>query len=156
MNASQPFLIPGSGPWIAIRDGNVTAMAIFKRHYTARKSRKIEQFVGPGEKLPLMTQDAKAIFAWRKEEYRLDDQRGINCPVFRNEGTSAGRSSDLILSACDLAWEEWPGQRLFTFIDPAKIRMKSEPGRCFLRAGFSYCGLTPKGLLILERLPVTL
>lgn len=150
--AVQPFLYAGAGPWIVIRDGNRTAMNIFGRHYTARPHRKIEQFIGPGKKLALITQDAKAIFAWRKEEFRLDAQFGVNCPVFRNEGTAAGKSSYLIRAACDLAWEEWPGERLFTFVDPAKIRMKAEPGRCFLRAGFQYCGVTPKGLLILERL----
>lgn len=150
---TQPFLIaPAVGPWIVIRDGDISAMNIFTRHYTARPHRKIQQFIGPGKKLALMTQDAKAIFAWRKEEYRLDDQTGINCPVFRNEGTNAGRSSDLIRSACDLAWTVWPHERLFTFVDPAKIRMRAEPGRCFLRAGFRYCGVTVKGLLILERL----
>lgn len=149
---SQPFLPEtANGSWIVIRDGNVTAMDIFKRHYTARKSRKLEQFVGPGEKLVLMTEDAKAVFAWRKETFRLDGQTGVNCAVFRNEGTAAGQSSALIREACEWAWQEWPGERLFTYIDPAKIHMKAEPGRCFLRAGFRYCGMSPKGLLILER-----
>lgn len=128
-------------------------MNIFKRHYTARKNRKIEQFIGPGEKLALITQDAKAIFAWRKF-ISDNNQTGINCCVFRNEGsTAANDSSELILSACDIAWEKWPGERLYTYVDPSKIRMKSEPGRCFLRAGFRYCGLTLDGKLILERRP---
>ncbi len=79
-------------------------------------------------------------------------QLGVNCAVFRNEGTRSGQSSALIEAACILAWERWPGERLYTYVDPSKIRMKSEPGRCFLRAGFSYCGMTPDGKLILERL----
>ena len=148
----QPFLIMGDGPWIEIKDGNVSAMSIFKRHYTARKTRKVEQFIGPGGKMALITADAKAIFAWRK--FISDNgQKGVNCCVFRNEGTNAGKSSDLIDAACALAWERWAAERLYTYVDPAKIRMKSEPGRCFLRAGFRYCGMTPDGKLILERFP---
>lgn len=147
----QPFLcVAADGPWVEIKDGNPSAMAIFKRHYTARKGRKIEQFIGPGGKLALMTKDAKAIFAWRKF-ISDNNQAGVNCCVFRNEGTDAGESSALIQAACEIAWGRWPGERLYTYVDPAKIRMKAEPGRCFLRAGFRYCGITPDGKLILER-----
>ena len=81
-------------------------------------------------------------------------QAGINCAVFRNEGSIYGRSSELIEEAKRLAWERWPGERLYTFINPKKVRHKRDPGRCFLRAGFDYCGVTKKRkLLILECFP---
>jgi hypothetical protein len=149
--SEQPFLF-SDGPWIPIRDGNVTAMSIFKRHYTARKRRKIEQCVGPGEKMLLLTPDARALFAWRK--FKSDaGELGVNCAIFRNEGTVAGRASALIEAAKILAWERWPGERLYTYVDPAKVRHKRDPGRCFIRAGFRQCGVTPNGKLIFEVLP---
>ena len=100
----------------------------------------------------LVTPDALGLFVWRKFR-SLDKQEGVNCAVFRNEG--AGLSSDLIRSAMTLAWERWPGERFYTYVDTNKIRHKRDPGRCFLRAGWQYCGWTKdKHLRILEILPV--
>ena len=91
MLAEQPFLI-GGATWIEVRDGNPTALSIFDRHYSSRRAhiRKIDQFVGPGEKMVLLTPCARAVFAWRRELYRFDGQTGINCSVFRNEGAGGG------------------------------------------------------------------
>jgi hypothetical protein len=127
-------------------------MSIFKRHYTARKVRKIEQFIGPGEKMALLTQDARAIFAWRKF---ISDagEVGVNCAVFRNEGCTLARSSELILAAKELAWERWAGERLYTYVDAFEVRHKRDPGRCFIRAGFVQCGKTKDGKLIFESFP---
>ena len=148
--SEQPYLYGDT--WIPIKDGNASGMSIFKRHYTARKQRKIEQFIGPGEKQAFITPDAKALFAWRKF---ISDagEKGVNCCVFRNEGTELGKSSDLIRAACDLAWERWPGERLYTYVDPSKVKPKRDPGRCFIKAGFRKCGTTKEGKLIFERLP---
>lgn len=148
--SEQPYLF---GPlWIPIRDGDPTAMSIFKRHYTARRQRRIEQFIGPGEKMALITPDARAIFAWRK--FISDTgETGVNCAVFRNEGTSLARSSELIVEAKRIAWERWPGERLYTYVDPRKVKHKRDPGRCFIRAGFRKCGTTKEGKLILESFP---
>lgn len=150
--AAQPFLFSDSrSPWLLIHDGNPTAMGLFLRHYSASRTRKLYQFIGPGGKMALLTPDALALFAWRRF---ISDagETGVNCAVFRNEGSSAGRSSDLIRAACVLAWERWPGERLYTYVDAAEVRHKRDPGRCFLRAGFRYCGQTASGKLILERL----
>jgi hypothetical protein len=126
-------------------------MDLFLRHYTARSSRKIYQFVGPGEKMVLLTPDARALFVWRK--FLSDaDEEGVNCAVFRNEGSIHGRSSDLIKAAKVMAWERWPGERLYTYVNPGKVRKKRDPGRCFRRAGFDVCGATAKGLIVLEAL----
>lgn len=148
--AEQPYLF-GDG-WIPIKDGDPTAMAIFLRHYSARRRRKVFQFIGPGEKEVYITADARALLAWRK--FISDSgETGVNCCIFRNEGTASGRSSDLINLACVMAWERWPGERLYTYVDPGKVRHKRDPGRCFLRAGFSICGKTKSGKLIFERWP---
>ena len=67
--------------------------------------------------------------------------------VFRNEGPLL--SSDLIREACGIAWERWPGERLFTHVNPSKVQ-STNPGYCFLRAGWRRCGKTKGGLVILE------
>jgi len=139
----QPFLI-GEG-WIEVKDGNDSCRAIFERHYSRQRfsdGRRPLLFVGPGEKLVLLTACARAVFAWRK--FNSDDgQQGINCSIFRNEG--AGRSSDLIRSAMNRARQRWPGQRLYTYVDPRKIK-SSNPGYCFKVAGWlnSRAAVSPK------------
>ncbi len=148
------------GIWIGTSDGDPRAMAIYRRHYsfysyadgrredTANRSRNL--FVGPGEKCVLVTPEYDALFAWRKF---LDDsgQAGVNCAVFRNE--SNRRASDMILAAEETAAHRWPGERLYTYVNPAKLP-GSCPGYCFLRAGWKRCGETKGGLLILEKLPL--
>lgn len=151
MLAEQPFLLSDQ-TWIVVRDGHTTAIRIFDRHYSSRRAhvRKIDQFVGPGEKMVLLTPDARALFAWRRERYRLDGQRGVNCAVFRREG--GARASDLIAAADALAFDRWPGERHYTFVDPEEVA-GTNPGYCFLCAGWRRCGLTKGGLVILERMP---
>jgi hypothetical protein len=89
----------------------------------------------------LLWPDARAVFVWRKF-ISADHQQGVNCAVFRNDG--AGLSSDLIRQACASAWERWPGERLYTYVNPRKIRRKRDPGRCFRKAGWQPCGVTQK------------
>lgn len=144
----QPFLI-GQG-WIEVLDGNDTARAIFDRHYSRYRyadGRNPSLFVGPGEKMVLLTACARALFVWRKF-VSMDAQDGINCAVFRNEG--GGLSSTLIGEAMARAWERWPGERLYTYVNPRRIR-STNPGFCFLQAGWRRCGTTKRrGLLIME------
>lgn len=151
MLAEQPFLL-ADRVWIEVREGNRTAISIFDRHYTSKRAhlRKQAQILGPGTKLLLLTPDARALFAWRK--FKSDDgQRGVCCAVFRNEG--AGLSSDLIKAADAIAFDRWPGQRHYTYVDARRIR-STNPGYCFLKAGWQRCGVTKKKrLIILERLP---
>ena len=153
----QTFLIADEGPWVRIRDAQLTARLLHGRHYSKRRyrdGRDPAKFIGPGEYLALLTPCARALFAWRKFRDKCIDQRtglpqaGINCCVFRNEG--AGLSSDLIRAADALADERWPGERHYTYVDPREIR-SSNPGYCFLRAGWQRCGRTKGGLVILER-----
>lgn len=150
---AQPQLF-GVG-WVEVLDGNATAETLFSRHYSRRPGvrKKRGLIVGPGEKLLLVWSDATALFAWRKEKFRADDQDGVNCSVFRNEG--AALSSDLIRSADTLAWARWPGERHFTFVSPeitaGRRSRRAEPGACFIHAGWRPCGETKGGLAILEK-----
>lgn len=145
--------------WLPCLDGDDRAWAMARRHYSAEKnpSPKIRQFVGPGEKMVLLTQNCLALFAWRKF---IDDsgQQGVNCAIFRNEGgngcvngTHDHNSANLIARACEIAWGRWPGERLYTYVNPKKIR-SSNPGYCFKRAGWKRCGETKGGLVVLELL----
>lgn len=152
--AEQPFLIADQ-TWIKVRDGNQTALAIFDRHYTSRRAhvRKIDQFVGPGAHTVLLTPDARALFVWRK--FKDDSgQTGVNCAVFRNECAWGGvTSSSLIIAAERIAWERWPGERLYTYVDARRVR-STNPGYCFICAGWRHCGYTKRNKLrILEKLP---
>lgn len=149
---TQPFLFAPS-TWIEVKDGNATGRALFHRHYSYkpyRDGRDPALYCGPGEKLVLLTPDARALFVWRKFN-SADGQRGVNCAVFRNEGS--GLASELITAAEEIAWKRWPGERLFTYVNPRKVRSRN-PGYCFIRAGWRKCGATKaRKLLIFEKLP---
>jgi len=132
--------------WMQISDGNRIARELADRHYS-RKTPGHPLFVGPGERLVLLSTDHKALFIWRYSRYRADGQKGVECSLFRNEGKLL--SSDLIREACLWAWQKWPGQRLFTYVNAAKIR-STNPGYCFLMAGWKRCGRSKGGLYILE------
>lgn len=152
----QPFMI-GEG-WIEVRDGNDTCRAIFDRHYSRyfyADGRRSKLFVGPGEKMVLLRADARALCVWRKF-ISLDHQVGVNCAIYRNEG--AGKASDLLLEAMNAAWQRWSGERLYTYVDPRAVAPTMERSRpvwgwCFYKAGWSFAGLTKKGLHILECIP---
>lgn len=120
--------------WYEVKDGNPTVRAIYDRHYSRyvyKDGRKPKLFVGPGQKMVLLTTDCDAIFGWRK--FRSGDgQIGVNCAFFRNEGRVL--SSLLILEAEELGWKRWPGERFYTYVNPAKIK-SINPGYCFLKAG---------------------
>lgn len=154
----QPFLI-GQG-WIEIRDGDPSAVALFRRHYSyqppAEGRRKKALVVGPGFKLLLLSADGLALCAWRQEMHRQDGQDGVECSIFRREGGEA--ASVQLGSARLLAEARWPGRRFFTFIDPRRVLHTIRAGRptwghCFYQDGWRFAGLTKKGLHILERLP---
>jgi hypothetical protein len=146
--------------WRYVPDGYIPAMQMFKRHYSYHQykdNRRDDQynrnrnlFCGPGEKHPMMTPSNDALFVWRKF---IDDsgQQGINCAIFRNESTYL--ASWLIQQAELVAWQIWPGERLYTTVDPTKVKSRN-PGCCYKKAGWVPCGYTKvKKLLILEKCP---
>jgi hypothetical protein len=138
--------------WVESHDGEPTAFQMARRHYSAEKNKKPKQrqFVGPGEHLVLIGFMIPALFAWRKSRFRADGQKGVECTIFRNE--SDGLSSEMIREAMALAWKRWPGERLFTFVNPAKIK-SINPGCCFRKAGWKRCGKSKRGYIIFEAVP---
>lgn len=145
------------------KDGNDTARSIFDRHYSRyfyKDGRKPLLFVGPGNKMVLLTENCKALFVWRKF-ISAGHQKGINCAIFRNEN-SGFLSSELIREADTLADDKWGKQRHYTYVNPAKLHTTKRrgheycpwpPGRCFIEAGWSPCGWTAaRRLMIFERI----
>lgn len=143
-------------PWLTVKDGDPAAYQIMRRHYSFHEykdnRRKVGRnrhlFVGPGDKMVLVTPEYDALFVWRK--FKDDSgQAGVNCAVFRNEGTRL--SSELILAAEELAALRWPGERLYTYVRADAVRSVN-PGYCFKRAGWLVCGRTKvNDLIILEK-----
>lgn len=157
MTLTAPLFSPGIGRrrlglyWFECRDADAGAREIFHRHYSFRPyadGREPKHFVGPGEKLVLITEQADALFVWRKFKSG-DGNQGVNCAVFRNEGDNL--SSSLILDAERIAAERWPGERFFTYVNPRKIQ-SSNPGFCFKAAGWKQCGVTKwNRLVVIEK-----
>lgn len=129
--------------WLQRKDGDSEVRAIFDRHYSRTRykdGRQPKLFVGPGQKMVLLTPCKRAIFVWRKF-ISGDGQLGVNCAIFRNEG--AGLSSALLLDAMLLAWCRWPGERFYTYVKPAAVKSRN-PGYCFKVAGFKRIGITKR------------
>ena len=145
-------LIPGCKYWCLTHDGDKAAFCIARRHYSALKNKapRVAQFIGPGYSLVLISPWEDALFGWRSS-IRDDGQEGVCCTIFRNEGVH--RSSEMIREAEALAWRKWPGQRLFTHVDPSRVLSKN-PGFCFLKAGWTKTKtITTRGLIVWEKLP---
>jgi DNA modification methylase len=136
--------------WQEFRDGNHKGLELYERHYSCyhyKDGRERKLFVGPGEKMVLMTAKQDALFVWRK--FKDDSgQTGINCAVFRNESDIL--SSELILEAEKIAAGRWPGERLYTYVDREAVQSLN-PGYCFQCAGWTRCGTTKSGLIIFEK-----
>ena len=141
------IIIPDNNIWLPVHDGDPNVRTVFNRHYSRQNNQTL--FIGPGSKLVLRTFDCKAIFAWRLQLFRGDQQTGIECCIFRNE--SDHLSSTLILEAEKLAESKWGKRRYVTFVDRNAVR-STNPGYCFKMAGWQVCGESKiKKLLILEK-----
>ena len=135
--------------WLRSHDRDPGATKLADKHYSRKHIGAKEGFVGPGEKLVLLSPDGKALFVWLrcKPEYRLDGQAGINCTMFRNEGSEL--SSTLILAAEQWALHRWPQEkRLYTYVKKSAVQ-SSRPGWCFLKAGWRQAGQNKTGKLLL-------
>ena len=140
--------------WFLTKDGDVSCLALYERHYSCyryKDGRERKLFAGPGQKIVLRTRAADAMFVWRNF-IDASGQTGVNCAVFRNEGRI--RSSDLIRQADAIADHVWPGRRHYTYVNPKAVR-STNPGFCFMAAGWRRCGLTKGGLVVLERVELS-
>lgn len=141
--------------WYGASKCDPGAVMLYSRHYSSRKSGKtikhwLRSGITPnGESITLLTADKSALFVWLRQNKRDDGEIGVNCSVFRNEGETL--SSELILEAEQLAWDRWPGERLFTFVNGREV---NGDGACFKHAGWKKLKRrTKSGLIILEKIP---
>jgi hypothetical protein len=155
----SPLERPVKPHWWVTLDGDLDCHDLYVRHYSANRyadgrRERDKRFAGPGNKLVLRTERGDAMFVWRRFVDDCIDQRtgqrqdGINCAVFRNE--SVHLSSELIRQADAIADAIWTDRRHYTYVNADKVA-SSNPGYCFLRAGWTRCGVTKGGLLVLER-----
>jgi hypothetical protein len=114
-------------------------------HYN-RQNPDADQFVPPGRCVVLLTLagDALWVTSWPLAEYAHHEWAGAwVCTTFRNEGPVL--SSELItqaVAATRYVFGEPPPGGMVTFVDPAAVRHKRDPGRCYRRAGFKPLGWT--------------
>lgn len=104
------------------------------RHYS-RRTVGARQFLYSGRKIVIRDAAGEMVFGWVYPDpaMRMDGQTGYNCAIFRNE--SARQSSDIILECEAIAVARWGPGRMYTYVNPAKIRSRN-PGYCFKAAGW--------------------
>lgn len=113
------------------------------RHYS-RRTVGARQFLYSGRKLVLRDSAGLVLFAWLwpDPEMRMDGQVGFNNAIFRNE--SPRRSSEIIREAVERAFDRWGPNRVYTYVDPAKVR-STNPGYCFKAAGWHFVRTSASG-----------
>lgn len=130
--------------WQRVTKFDRRAVELADRHYSRRKI-GASQFMPPGETLVLLASDARAVFGWWRPDPRsglraMNGLDGWTCTIFRNEG--AGLSSQLVLEAECVLRDSVPDcgpDGMLTYVFGAKVR-STNPGYCFLRAGWSRIG----------------
>lgn len=140
------------GYWLPVRRCDPVARALADRHYS-RQTPGAREFMSSGRTLVLLGSDQFAV--WGAIE-NLDPAGATRwrVSIFRNEGPR--RSSEIVASATLATVAIWldrygrlPASPLQTEIDPARVRRKRDPGRCFLRAGWRVVD-ERRGLVVLQ------
>ena len=131
-----------------VSPGDAGVRALAQRHYSVKRGG--DSWWSPAKTLCLTNIDRTILFVWQRPlpEYRRDRQIGYNCTLFRNEDSRL--SSDIILEAERIVSEAWGLSRAYTYVDPGKVR-SSNPGYCYLKAGWQKCGSSKSGKILLEK-----
>jgi hypothetical protein len=126
--------------------------ALADRHYS-RRTPGARQFLDVGKKIAIRNHEGTLVFGWVwSQRPRWDGQTGFYCAIFRNESERKG--SEVVLEAERIAVDNWGQNRMFTYIDPRKLRTikrrgrefcRWPPGRCFLEAGWHFERIATSG-----------
>lgn len=132
---------------ISPSDAGVRALAY--RHYSIKRPGG-DSWWSPAKTLCLTNIDRTILFVWQRPlpEFRRDNQYGYCCTLFRNEDSRL--SSDIILEAERIVTECWGASRIFTYVDSDKVK-SSNPGYCYLKAGWERIGRSKSGKILLEK-----
>ncbi|MCI0656797.1 MAG: hypothetical protein L0170_06965 [Acidobacteria bacterium] len=130
--------------WRRSHKADPSAAALADRHYSRRKPGS-RQFMPPGQTVVLLGIHEHAVFGWWRPHPRsgitaMNGLDGWTCTIFRNEGSTL--SSLLILDAerfLQILSLDCGPDGLLTYVEPKKLR-SSNPGFCFLKAGWSRIG----------------
>ena len=143
------MLLPFSERLVLTSPFDPEMAALADRHYS-RRTVGARQFLPNGRKLVIRNSAGTVLFGWlwAYEGLRMDGQTGYCCAIFRNE--SARRSSEIILECEVVAFREWGPNRLFTYVDPKRVR-SANPGYCFKVAGWRFAGFSKSGLHLLVK-----
>lgn len=130
------------------------AVSIADRHYNRQKP-GTPQFVPPGRCLVLVTAGAVWVTSWPFAEYVKHRWPGawVNSCFRRESGPLASEMIADAVAATRWRWPDVPALGLVSFIDADKVRRKRDPGRCYIRAGFEYDGVTEGGLIAVRMTP---
>lgn len=143
--------------WYLSNRSDPRARPLADRHYNRQKP-GTPQFVPPGRCHVLLTANADALWvsSWPFAEYVKHAWAGAwICSCFRNESPdlSSGLISEAV-AATRAFWGEPPPLGFVTFVDTAKTRRKRDPGRCYVKAGWTRLKeRTVGGLVVLQLLP---
>ena len=137
-------------PWVKRHRFDRASREVADRPYNRQKI-GTPQFVPPGRCLVLYAQRLLWVTSWPFAEYVKHRWPGAwVCSAFRREVRRGHQASTLIRYA--VAHTRFymgspPSQGMVTFVNPAKVKAKANPGACFLHAGFKPDGETKGGLL---------
>lgn len=139
--------------WLRSDRADPRALPLADRHYNRQKP-GTPQFVPPGRCLVLLNEDSSALWvtSWPRFVQHTWPGAWVNT-LFRKEGE--GVASEMIVAAVAHTrayFGEPPELGMVTFIDPDKVR-SSNPGYCYLVAGFEHERWTRKGLRVLRMRP---
>ena len=132
-----------TSPWRRSDKFDPAARSIADRHYNRQKP-GTPQFVRPAKSLVLRSSDGGALWVSIWPEFAQHAWRGAwECQIFRREHGEMV-ASEMIRHAVAHTCEDFgtpPALGMVTFVDPEKVA-SSNPGYCFLRAGFRRVGIT--------------
>lgn len=152
-------------PWRLSHRFDRRALPLADAHYNRQKIGS-PQFVPPGRCLVLLTDRCDALWAtswplaqfvrhaWPGAMVNSLFRRDHRCPDFAHE--CLPKASELIVAATRATrsrWPELPDLGIVSFVDSAKVEHKRQPGRCYLKAGWTRVKNTEGGLLTYQLLP---